>query len=143
MMKIKNNYHFNEELISRLEKSYKAKFVCETCIKDVTNGWYNTPVALFYSKVKHPQGSNWFAIFQQLDGHFSITNGISAVEPDNTLTGLTDGKEVVYSSYRHHFSKLGNGHIDGGRDYTKTNIPEGMRIVSLQITPDGLILGDS
>lgn len=141
-MKIKNNYHFNEELISRLEKSYKSKFVCETCIKDATNGWYNTPVALFYTKVKHPQGSNWFAIFQQFDGRFSITNGISAVEPDNKLVGITDGKEVVYSTHRHHFSKLGNSFIDGGRDYGRLSLLNGFKTVDLLITPDGLVVDE-
>ena len=141
-MKIKNNYHFKEELISRLEKSYDAKFVCETSIKDVSNGWYNTPVALFYTKVKHPQGSNWFAIFQQLDGHFSITNGISAVEPDNKLVGITDGKDAVYSTHRHHFSKLGNAYIDGGRDYSKLSLPSGVTTLKLLITPDGLVVDE-
>ena len=141
-MKIKNNYHFNEDMIFHLEKSYDAKFICETSIKDASKGWYNTPVALFYANVKHPQGSNWFAIFQHSDGGFSITNGISAVEPDNKLVGITDGKDVVYSSHRHHFSKLGNGYIDGGRDYAKLNLSSGITTVTLLITPDGLVVDE-
>ena len=139
-MKIKNNYHFKEKLISHLEQSYKARFICETCIKDATNGWYNTPVALFYTKIKHPQGSNWFAVFQQFDDLISITNGISAVEPENKLVGITDGKEVVYSTHRHHLSKLSNSYIDGGRDYSKISISEGLKTVGILITPDGLVV---
>lgn len=139
-MKITNNYHFKNEMIYHIEKSYKAKFICETCIRDATGGWYNTPVALFYSEKKHPEGSNWFAIFQITDGSVSITNGISSVEPDNTLTGITNGKEIVYSTHRHHLSKLDDGFIDGGRDYAKIALSTNLKTVKIQITPDGLII---
>lgn len=114
---------FNSEQISIVEKKYDATYVCETPIKDVNGNWVNFPCAIFYTEEPHPDGSNYFALYDYAlpDGtsRLYICNGISAV---TTITGVVaDDGEIIYSRYRHDYrtSTDGSVFVDGGRDYLK------------------------
>jgi len=102
--------------IEIIETKMNAKYVCESCLRNRDGGWANVPVAIFYTEIAHPEGSNYFGIYNNIDGRTTITNAISATEP---FSGLLIDNEVVYSRYRHDFREHHGVFIDGGRDYTR------------------------
>ena len=119
-MKIHNECTFlKPEGIKIIEEKYNAKYVFESCIKN-KDSWCNFPVAIFYTEEAHPQGSNYFGIYvDERRINFLITNGISATEP---FDGLQIDDDVIYSRYRHDYRTLGEGMVDGGRDYFKRSL---------------------
>ena len=121
-MKIHNECTFlKSDGIAKVENMYKATFVMESCLKG-KNGWCNFPAAIFYTEEAHPEGSNYFALYEDQgtrltkNTRFMITNGITAIEP---FEGIQIGDDVYYSRYRHDYRECGPVAIDGGRDYTK------------------------
>ena len=105
--------------IAKVENMYNAKYVFESCLKTKDGGWCNMPVAIFYTEKAHPQGSNYFGLYHTDTGEFMITDGITATEPFNALQV---GDDVIYSRYRHDYRTLGEGMVDGGRDYFKRSL---------------------
>lgn len=133
-MRILNECSFlKPEGIKKIEELRNAKYVFESCLKLKDGGWCNWPAAIFYTEEAHPQGSNYFAIFNIDDG-FMITNGISATEPFN---GLLVGEEVVYSRYRHDYREYKGAMVDGGRDYFKRSSDRGTP-VKIKVVKDHL-----
>lgn len=130
---------FNEKQIEIIENSYKAKFVCETCIRN-KDGWMNMPVAIFYTEKPHPDGSNWMAINWSYDGMICVRNGFSAVaEP--FVGVVAENGDVIYSRFRHDFNTSPDRSvsIDGGRDYSRfLSEKNNVHLVSLQIKKDKL-----
>ena len=116
-MKINTASSFiKEDGIKKIEELRNAKYVFESTVKSKDGGWVNQPMAIFYTEKKHPEGSNYFALYMQ-HGVPYITDGITATEPE--YTGVVNGDEVVYSRYRHDYRNAGNYAIDGGREYTR------------------------
>jgi len=117
----------------QVEEKYKAKFVLECCLKSKTGEWVNMPFALFYTEEKHPQGSNYFAVYLKpgfMVGStdlLMISDGITAVYDKLgnhvTYSAVVDEEKNValHSAYRHDYQTYDDLMIDGGRDYTKTN----------------------
>lgn len=142
---ILHNSWLSEQDIVNAEEHYKAKYICDTCLK-VRNGSYgNQSFAIFYNEVAHPNGSNWFALFRD-NGRTMIVN---AIEVENRIiNGLViDDSKVIYSSYRNDYrcytsEKTGVEFcIDGGMDYLKLNKSSEdvqFSIAKLQVTKDGL-----
>lgn len=117
-MKLNNSSTiFRKETIAKIEEKYNAKYVLETCLADSKGNWYNFPVALFYTEKAHPEGSNYFAMYEA-NGEYLITDGITAVK-DVVYTGIINDGVVEYSRYRHDFRMFGENFIDGGRDYLR------------------------
>ena len=118
-MKLKNECTFlSRGAIELIEKKYNAKYVLETDLKAKGGGWANWPGAIFYTEKAHPEGSNYFAIYRDLDENgFMITNGLPSIQ-DVVFQGLEAEGEVIYSRYRHDYREGKNGaFVDGGRDY--------------------------
>lgn len=119
-MKIHNECtFFKPEGIAKIEEMYNAKYVFESCLKTRDGGWCNYPVAIFYTEKAHPQGSNYFGLYEERlsitdKPRLLITNGISATEP---FDGLKIGEDIIYSRYRHDYRTLDEAFVDGGRDY--------------------------
>jgi hypothetical protein len=128
---------FTKKQINVIEKKYKAKFVCETCLKSITKQWANYPVSIFYTKEPHPQGSNWFGLFYNTEGKILICNGITATEPFDAVE-IDD--TIMYSKYRHDFFEHDGIFVDGGRDYLRCGgeRSQDAKIVKLQIVEDKL-----
>ena len=105
------------ESIAGIEERYNAKYVFESCLKSKSGGWANFPCAIFYTEKAHPEGSNYFGVYLDLNGDFMIANGIASTEIE--YTGILIGEKVVYSRYRHDYRGGEDAAIDGGRDYTK------------------------
>jgi hypothetical protein len=142
MMNILNECSFlKPDGIAKVEEAYKAKYVFESCLKDRNGNWLNFPVAIFYTKEAHPEGSNYFALYKRPgeEGVY-ISNGISAVE--ETYTGIAVGNDVAYSRYRHDFRSIGDCFVDGGRDYLRCGgSPDS--VVKFRVVEDRLELVDS
>jgi hypothetical protein len=130
---------FNTEQIQKIESYYKAKYICETCLKGREGGWANFPVAVFYTEKAHPEGSNYFGLFFNGRGELTITNAISALEP---FAGIMIENDVVYSRYRHDYREHNGIFVDGGRDYLRCGGADydKAKIVNLQIVKDNLEL---
>ena len=115
--------------LKKLEKSYKAKYVCETSIK-VNDTWTDNPIAIFHTTKPHPKGSDYLGIYYH-KGLLMITNAITATE--TTITGIkAQNGEIIYSRCRHDYRESSDGSvfIDGGRDYTRHS---GGELVELKI----------
>ena len=118
MTKILNECSFiSRDGIILIEKEYNAKYVFESCIKGLNGQWTNFSTAIFYTKTKHPQGSNYFAMYRNTEGEFRITNGISATE--GFISAIQIDDDIVYSRYRHDFREHNGIFVDGGRDYLR------------------------
>lgn len=108
-----------------VEEKYNAKFLGEFCCKN-SQGWVNGPSQIYYTPERHPEGSNYFALWFKGDD-LVISNGISAVEnPDGTpviYQGVLDekSKEILYSAFRHDYQTYWKMMCDGGRDYLKSS----------------------
>ena len=122
-MKLLNQSSFlKEETIPVFEEKYKAKYLLETCLKDIGGNWCNFPAAIFYTDEPHPEGSNYFALYIHPErGGLMITNGISAID-GVAFNGLEKDGEVLYSRYRHDYRTHNGCMVDGGRDYFKRNM---------------------
>lgn len=136
-MDIISNTMLTQKQIALIEREYKAKFVCESCIKTMTNRWTNYPAAIFYTKEPHPLGSNWFAIYHNTENKIMITNGISATEP---FSGIVIDDVVMYSRHRHDMFEKNGVFVDGGREYLRCGGQrmDGAKVVKLQIVEDCL-----
>jgi hypothetical protein len=120
--------------ISKVEKRYKCKYVCETCL-NVKGLWREHSSLIFYNEVAHPEGSNYMALSYQLDGddgYLVVSDGISVTE--EPIVGIIDGDEVIYSRFRHDYRVGKTGvMIDGGRDYIRSSIADPDKYVNLVI----------
>lgn len=128
--------------IKIIEDKMNAKFVFESCLKNRAGGWANMPVAIFYTEVAHPQGSNYFGVYNDFDGRVTITDAISATEP---FEGLLIDDDIIYSRYRHDFREHNGVFIDGGRDYTRiggSRMAEAT-VVKLKVVDDHVEVDDT
>lgn len=143
-MFIVNKFVFTDQQIKEVEKYYNAKYMFDTCLRLKSGGWSNFPVAVFYTEIAHPEGSNYFGLYKSMDGHLRITDAMSAVsEPFEAIEA--DNGDIIYSSYRHDYRVSSDGSIsvDGGRDYTMwggKSAGNRNRIWTVKVEKDNLIL---
>lgn len=125
---------FNMNQISIIENTRNAKYVCATEHKDRS-------VEVFYSDKPHPvSGSRYFALYYSGDDNtLMITDG-SFVESQEIEGVATVDGEIVFSRHRHDYrsSRDGSVFIDGGRSYTRTNVLDASRRVSLMVRDGAL-----
>jgi len=134
---VKINPLFTDEQIEKIEDYYKAKFVCETCLKSSSDGWMNTNFAVFYQETPPEIAkSNYFALYYNREGNLMITDASSALEPFEGL--LINENEILYSRYRHDYKTYGDYMVDGGRDYMRCTPSASARVVKLGIVKDQL-----
>jgi hypothetical protein len=128
------NKFFEDNAIKQIEVKFNVKYVIDACFPIHGGGWFNNPVAIFYSEQPHPEGSNYMAIhwIDYQDGYV-ITDGYRAVQ------GVFDGflfedGELVHSRYRHDNFQYRGAMVDGGRDYFRRgSCPEGAKQIKFQI----------
>ena len=99
-MKIHNECTFlKPDGIAKIENSYNAKYVFESCLKTRDGGWSNYPVAIFYTEKAHPRGSNYMGLYRNDFGNIMVCDGISSTEPFNALQlGEEDRKSTRLNS---------------------------------------------
>lgn len=108
---------WKSEQIKIIEQHYRGKYLLETCLKLKDGGWANWPAAIFYTETPHPEGSNYFAIYNHPFNGLTISNGISAFE--KPIKGMLIDDIIIYSRYRHDYREFHDIIVDGGRDYFK------------------------
>lgn len=136
-----NSTLYTADNIKMIEQKMNATYVFESCLKNRAGGWANMPVAIFYTENAHPEGSHYFGVYTNFEGHTMITDGISATE---SFSGLEIDNEIIYSRYRHDFREHNGIFVDGGRDYMKCG---GARIadanaVTLQVIDSRVVIAE-
>lgn len=128
------NRMFGDLQIQFLEEKYKAKYVIDTCLRTVKEGWANFPAAIFYTEETHPQGSNYFAMFKDpTTDDWMISNGYEAVQGVFHGILFEDG-ELVHSRFRHDYFVHREAMADGARDYFRTSTcPEGAKHIKFEV----------
>lgn len=109
--------------IDKASKMYDATYVGEFTLPSRDGGWVNMPVSVFWQKIAHPQGSNYFGL-RMTDNGPVICDAVKATEPEYTASYDSDKKEAVYSAYRHDYQTHGKLMADGGLDYFRSNSRE-------------------
>ena len=117
-----DGYHFTEAQIKIIEDLKGAKYMGYWCTKRPSDGsWNERPVDVFYQPNPDiEQGhKHYFGVFVQ--GGIMITDATSAFSEPIIGSVCEDG-EVIVSRYRHDYVAKKGAMIDGGRDYTRTNM---------------------
>ena len=129
---------FLSETIKKMEEHYNAKYVFTSCIKG-KYGWIDSPAAIFYTEVAHPEGSNYFGLLWK-GNNLVICNGVTATEP---FQGIKVGEEIIFSRYGHDYYEHNGMFVDGGRDYMRYggNIDfDKVKFVTLKVEKDKLVI---
>lgn len=127
----------SEQQIKRIEERYGAKYVFETQLKLRSDKWSDFSAAVFYTEEAHPEGSNWFGIWDN-DGRFMISNAISAVE-EPFFGAVAESGDIIYSRHSRDFreSEDKSVFVDGGRDRFRHDLEH--EIVKLKVVKDKVV----
>lgn len=116
--------HYPNLNIKDIEKHYTEKdgvpikYVCTSSINPDTTYAYD----IFYREDPHPKfGNRYFGIIA-FDKKAYITNADRIEDFDFYMLVDEDG-DYYYSQHRHHFIKIKDDYIDGGRAYVHYNNP--------------------
>jgi len=126
----KDGYHFTEAQIRTIEELKNAKYMGYWCTKRLNGeSWNERPVDVFYQENPDIAAghSNYFGMFMQ-DNMVYITNAESCFSEPIIGSVCEDG-EVIVSRYRHDYVAKKGAMIDGGRDYTRTNMCKTTRVI--------------
>ena len=128
------NKIFSDENIAKIEEKYNAKYVIDSCLKNIGGSWVNSPAAIFYTEEAHPQGSNYMALYwSEISDGWMIADGQSAVQGELGGFLFEDG-ELVHSRYRHDFFVHRGAMVDGGREYFRSSARvEGAKRIQFKI----------
>jgi hypothetical protein len=133
----KTSKRYTQKQIKYFEKKYGGRFILESSFIDKNNRATDSTFLFYYNEVKHPEGSNYYAIGVD-ETHFFITNGI-CIE-DMVFNGFMEGNIFKFSKHRHDYVSGSHGEsVDGGRDYTRFNKTVFSKFISIKIK-NGLIV---
>lgn len=107
--------------IPYISDQYNGKYIGEFALRTMDGGWSNFAAKLFYTKDKHPKGSNYMALYiQPMNNKLFITDGAKIAE--NVWTGVLNEEDnvVLYSAYRHDYQELNGMIADGGPEYIRS-----------------------
>jgi hypothetical protein len=124
--------------IEKIELRYRAKYVFESQLKLKSDQWSDFSAAVFYGEEPHPEGSNWFGIWE-MDGRFMISNAISAVE--EPLFGVVaENGDIIYSRHPRDFRESDDKtvFVDGGRNHGRHDLIH--EVVKLRVVKDKLVV---
>ena len=114
------NKMLEDKTIAIICQKYNAKYVMDSCLKTVDGQWADKPAAFFYTKEKHPAGSNYMALYRNDYNDWMITDGFRVAEGFHN--GFLVGDEIVHSRYRHDCFSHNSVMVDGGRDYFRWGV---------------------
>ena len=124
--------------IEKIEERYDAKYVFETQLKLRSEKWSDFSAAVFYAEEPHPEGSNWFGIWNN-NGRFMISNAISAVE-EPFFGAVAENGDVIYSRHPRDYreSEDRTVFVDGGRDHCRHNLTH--ELVKLKVFKEKVLV---
>jgi len=126
----KDGYWLKEASIKKVEDLRNAKYMGYWCTKRLDGkSWNESPVDVFYQYNPDIEAghSNYFGIFLQNDSVY-ITDAKSCFSEPIVGSICEDG-EVIVSRYRHDYVAKKGAMIDGGRDYTRTNMCKTAKVI--------------
>lgn len=128
----------SDKQIGKIEQRYRAKYVFESQLKLRSNQWSDFSAAVFYADEPHPEGSNWFGIWNS-NGRFMISNAISAVD-EPFFGAVAENGDVIYSRHPRDFreSEDKTVFVDGGRDHFRHDLEH--EIVKLKVVKDKVLV---
>ena len=138
-MRILNECSFlSKKQIENIEEKYNAKYVFESQLKLRSSNWSDFSAAIFYTETPHPEGSNWFGIWNN-SGKYMISNAISAVE-EPFFGALSENGDVIYSRHPRDLRESDDRtvFIDGGRDHCRHDLTH--QVVKLKVCKDKVIV---
>jgi hypothetical protein len=124
--------------IGKIEERYNARYVFESQLRLRSDRWSDFSAAVFYTEEPHPEGSNWFGIWNN-NGRFMISNAISAVE-EPFFGALAENGDVIYSRRPGDLRESADKSvfIDGGRDHCRHDLIH--EIVKLKVVKDQVVV---
>jgi hypothetical protein len=124
--------------IEKIGQRCNARYVFESQLKLRSDKWSDFSSAVFYAEEPHPQGSNWFAIWNH-DGRFMISNAISAVE-EPFFGALAENGDVIYSRHPRDLRESDDKtvFIDGGRDHCRHDLIH--EVLKLTVVKDKVVV---
>jgi hypothetical protein len=128
----------SKKQIEKIEQHYGAKYVFESQIKLRSNKWSYFSAAVFYTETPHPEGSNWFGVWES-SGRYMISNAASAV--DEQFFGImADNKDVIYPPHPHDFRRSDDKSVfvSGGRDNTVDDLTH--HVIKLTVHKDEVVV---
>jgi len=128
----------SEKQIEKIAGKYNATYVFESQLKLRGGNWSDFSAAVFYTEIPHPEGSNWFGIWDNA-GKYMISNAISAVEePFFGILGRNG--DVIYSRHRHDLRETDDksGFISGGRGHAGHDMEH--HVVKLIVSKDKVVI---
>jgi len=126
----KDGYWLKEVAIKKVEDLRNAKYMGYWCTKRLDGkSWNESPVDVFYQPNPDIEAghSNYFGLYMR-DGNLFITDAASAFSEPIVGSICEDG-EVIVSRYRHDYVAKKGAMIDGGRDYTRTNLCKTAKVI--------------
>jgi hypothetical protein len=128
----------SNEQIAKVEQRHRAKYVFESQLKLKSDKWSDFSAAVFYVEEPHPEGSNWFGIWE-MDGRFMISNAISAVE-EPFFGVVAENGDIIYSRHPGDFRESDDKtvFIDGGRNHGRHDLIH--EVVKLKVFNDKLVV---
>lgn len=124
--------------IKKIEQKYRATYVFESQLKLQSDQWSDFSAAVFYAEEPHPEGSNWFGIWE-MDGRFMISNAISAVE-EPFFGAVAENGDIIYSRHPRDLRESDDKtvFIDGGRNHGRHDLIH--EVVKLKVVKDKLVV---
>lgn len=138
-MKILTECSFlSDQQIKKIEERFRAKYVLETQLKLRSDKWSEFSAAVFYTEEPHPEGSNWFGVWNA-DDRFMISNAISAVE-EPFFGVLAENGDIIYSRHPSDFRESADKtvFVDGGRGRTRHDLIH--EVVKLRVLRDRVVV---
>jgi len=126
----KDGYWLKEVAIKKVEDLRNAKYMGYWCTKRLDGkSWNESPVDVFYQPNPDIEAghSNYFGMYIR-DRNLFITDAASAFS-EPIIGSICDDGEVIVSRYRHDYVAKKGAMIDGGRDYTRTNMCKTTRVI--------------
>jgi hypothetical protein len=123
---------------AKIEQRFRAKYVFESQLKLRSDQWSDFSAAVFYTEEPHPEGSNWFGIWER-DGRLMISNAISAVE-EPFFGVLAENGDIIYSRHAHDLRESDDKtvFIDGGRSHCRHDLIH--EVVKLKVVRDKVVV---
>ena len=135
-------FGWTEAFLSKVSRVYNrscgdAVHMGFHCVRNTPTTWLNDAVPVFWQPCPDVSKghSHYFAFARERHGKIVILDGSSAFE-EGIQGVIADDGEIIYSRYRNDYvvSQDGSVFIDGGRDYTKTNVLNPERTVTMTVS---------
>jgi hypothetical protein len=128
--------------VAKVERHTGGQYVADLCLKNKHGAWTDIPISVFWHPNPKPGNQHYFGYY--LEGGNAFFCDAMSVLGDWYGAQAANG-EIIFSRYRHDYraSEDETVSVDGGRDYTRTNISEGAKSVTLRLEGPNFVVVDN